>query len=102
MSECFVLISVYFQLVIHSLILSSVFIRIRLPLLAVDSYVLILHRIASFRLGAKDCWSGACSSEIFKKLPAFLQISLVGLAGTFMEWTSIEATLFLAVSVCLG
>ncbi|CAM9113335.1 unnamed protein product [Ectocarpus sp. 12 AP-2014] len=49
-----------------------------------------------FGLGARGCWSGILSADIFKHWPAYLAICIPGLTGVFIEWTSIEASIFFA------
>lgn len=62
-------------------------------------YCTVLHVVHWRRVGARDCWSGAFSVEVFTKLPEYMRLSFPGLAGVFLEWTSFEASIFLAVSV---
>ncbi|CAM9377744.1 unnamed protein product [Ectocarpus fasciculatus] len=49
-----------------------------------------------FALGARGCWSGLLSKDIFKHWPGYLAICIPGLTGVFIEWTSIEASIFFA------
>ncbi|CAN0006816.1 unnamed protein product, partial [Laminaria digitata] len=56
---------------------------------------LVAH-ILVFRLGAEACWSGIFSLEVFRGWPDYLALCIPGLTGVFLEWTSIEASCFLA------
>eukprot|EP00903_Cladosiphon_okamuranus_P005780 g5728.t1 len=48
-----------------------------------------------FKLG-EGCWSGIYSMEVFRDWKNYLAESIPGLVGLFIEWTSVEASTFLA------